>query len=372
MNRKLISAIRLHWVRVPFWEPFRLSNGEVSVKDAILVQIEANGTVGWGEASPLSGSAYSGETPQSTWDFLCNELIPQFLDQPELDPHRCFERMSNFPGEPFAKAGLEGAVWDLHAQKTGKPLWSLLGGDKRPLASGATVGLMPEITEVLARVEKFLQQGYRRIKIKIAPGRDVDSVRAVRQRFGNIPLMVDANGAYQLKDAELFKELDQFDLMMIEQPLGRISLAEHAELQKRLRTPICLDESAENLAAVESIIRLGSGRILNIKVQRMGGLWPSRQAHDLARSAGISCWLGTMPELGIASAQGLHLATLPNFTLPSDVVASERWFTDDITDPRISITTDGFICLLDGPGVGYRVAIDKVEEYSIRSEVLRA
>jgi len=160
--------------------------------------------------------------------------------------------------------------------------------------------------------------------------------------------------------------------MMIEQPLAREALTGHAELQRRLRTPICLDESADNLESVQSIIRQGSGRILNIKVQRMGGLWPARQAHDLARAAGISCWLGTMPELGIASAQGLHLATLPNFTLPSDVVASERWFIDDILSPPISITENGFICLLAGAGMGYRVAADKVAQYCTRFEELRA
>src|SRR5882724_11583208 len=171
------SSIRLHWVRVPFWEPFRISNGEVSVKDAILVQIKAGGTIGWGQASPLAGSAYSGETPQSTWDFLRNHLVPAFLEQPELDPTQCYERMSSFPGEPFAKAGLEGAVWDLHAQLTGTPLWSLLGGQKRPIASGATAGLMPEMSELLDRVEKFLRQGYRRMKIKIAPGKDLELVR---------------------------------------------------------------------------------------------------------------------------------------------------------------------------------------------------
>jgi O-succinylbenzoate synthase len=372
MDSMCLSAIRLHWVRVPFWEPFRLSNGEVSVKDAILVQIEAGGATGWGEASPLAGSAYSGETPQSTWEFLRNHLVPSFLERPELDPLRCFDHLSRLPGEPFAKAGLEGAVWDLHAQQTGAPLWSVLGGHKRPIASGATVGLMPEVSELLNRVQRFLSQGYRRVKIKIAPGRDLELVRAVRNHFGNIPLMVDANGAYQLKDARLFEELDRFDLMMIEQPLARQALTEHAELQARLRTPICLDESAENLAAVESIIRQGSGRILNIKVQRMGGLWPARQAHDLAMAAGISCWLGTMPELGIASVQGLHLATLPNFTLPSDVVASDRWFVDDVTDPRISISGDGFICLSDGSGMGYRIAVDRVAKYCIRSEELRA
>lgn len=364
-------TIRLHWVQVPLWEPFRLSNGEIRVKDAILVEAQAGGTTGWGEASPLAGSAYSTETPQSTWDFLRDHLIPAFIEQPELDPLRCLDRLSELPGEPFARAGLEGALWDLHAQRVGVPLWSLLGGSNRPVESGAAVGLFTEVSDLLSRVEKFLNQGYRRIKIKIAPGQDLELVRALRQRFGNIPLMVDANAAYRLEDAKLFEEMDEYGLMMIEQPLAGEALAEHAELQRKLRTPICLDESADSLESIQSILRQGSGRILNIKVQRMGGLWPARQAHDLAWAAGIPCWLGTMPELGIASVQGLHLATLPNFTLPSDVQASERWFVEDIISPPISITPDGFLSLSDEPGTGCRVEIERVERYRIRFEELR-
>jgi O-succinylbenzoate synthase len=367
-----LSAIRLHWVQVPFWEPFRISNGEVSVKDAILVEVRAGEATGWGEASPLGGSAYSGETPQATWEFLRHHLAPAFLDQPELDPPRCFDHLSRFSGEPFAKAGLEGAVWDLRAHQCAVPLCSLLGGRKRPIESGAAIGLMPELSDLLDRVQEFLSQGYRRIKIKIAPGQDVELVRAVRQKFGNIPLMVDANAAYHLEDFSVFEQLDRFDLIMIEQPLSRGALSEHGKLQRCLRTPICLDESADDLESIESIIRQGCGRILNIKVQRMGGLWPARRAHDLAQAAGIPCWLGTMPELGIGAAQGLHLATLPNFTLPSDVEASERWFVDDIIDPQISITQDGLICLSDDAGMGYRVSEEKITRYRIRFEELRA
>ncbi|HUX09705.1 MAG TPA: enolase C-terminal domain-like protein, partial [Terriglobia bacterium] len=206
------------------------------------------------------------------------------------------------------------------------------------------------------------------IKIKIMPGHDVELVRAVRERFGNIPLMVDANAAYRLEDAALFEELDGYGLMMFEQPLGRKALAEHAELQRRLQTPICLDESAEDLESIQTAIRLGSARILNIKVQRMGGLEPARQAHDLARSAGIPCWMGTMPELGVASAQALHLATLENFSFPTDVEASERWFKDDILAPPIDISGEGFIHLPEGPAMGYQINMEKVERYRIRFE----
>jgi O-succinylbenzoate synthase len=368
-----LAAIRLHWVRIPLHEPFRISSGEVAVKDAILVELVAGGGgSGWGEASPMAGAFYSSETPEGTWEFLRKRLVASFLARPELDPRRCLERLEEFSCEPFAKAGLEGAVWDLCAKENARPLWAALGGGKRPIASGAAVGLMPTLSMLLDRVARFLADGYRRIKIKIMPGQDVALVRAIRQRFGDIPLMVDANAAYRFEDWPVFRELDGFGLMMIEQPLARQALAEHAELQRRLRTPICLDESADSLESIRTIIRMGSARILNIKVQRMGGLWPARQAHDAAQAAGIPCWLGTMPELGIASAQGLHLATLPNFTYPSDVEASARWYVGDIIAPLIEVAADGFIHLPDGDGMGYRVAAGEIERYRIRFEELKA
>ena len=368
-NGNQLSAIRLHWVQVPLHEPFKISNGEVSIKDAILVELQGeNGRTGWGEASPMGGSFYSAETPDSTWEFLRNKAVPGLLSQPLSKAECCFEWLSQFPGEPFAKAGVEGAVWDFWANQASLPLYQMLGGCRRPVASGAAIGLMPSVDELLNRVDTFLCQGYRRIKIKIMPGHDIELVRAVRKRFGDIPLMVDANAAYQLKDAAIFEELDGQGLMMIEQPLGRKALAEHAELQRRLETPICLDESAEDLVSLDAAIRLGSAKIINIKVQRMGGLAPAKQAHDRAKAAGLPCWMGTMPELGVASAQALHLATLNNFSFPTDVEASARWFKDDIIEPPIEISNEGFINLPEGPGMGYKVNVEKVEQYRVRFE----
>jgi o-succinylbenzoate synthase len=372
-NSIRLSGIRLHWVQVPLHEPFKISNGEVSVKDAILVEIQGeNGSAGWGEASPMGGSFYSSETPETTWEFLRGTAAPGLLQRPVPEASRCCEWLAQFPGEPFAKAGVEGAVWDFWASQRSQPLCEMLGGRMRPVASGAAIGLMPSIAELLNRVDRFLSQGYRRIKIKIMPGHDVELVQAVRKRFANIPLMVDANAAYRLEDAALFEELDGYGLIMIEQPLGRKALAEHAELQRRLRTPLCLDESAEDLESIQTAIRLGSARILNIKVQRMGGLEPARQAHNLAREAGIPCWVGTMPELGVGSVQALHLATLENFAFPTDVEASARWFKDDIITPPIEISGDGFIHLPQGPGMGYRIDMEKVEQYRIRFEEVLA
>jgi O-succinylbenzoate synthase len=364
-----LSEIRLHWVQVPLHEPFKISNGEVSVKDAILVELKGEGgNTGWGEASPMGGSFYSSETPDTTWDFLCSKAVPGLLTRSLPEPGRCFEWLSQFPGEPFAKAGVEGSVWDFWANQASVPLCEMLCGSRRPVASGAAIGLMPSVAELLNRVDTFLRQGYRRIKIKIMPGHDVELVRAVRKRFGDIPLMVDANAAYQLDDAAIFEELDGYGLMMFEQPLGRKALADHAELQRRLKTPICLDESAEDLESIGTAIRLGSAKIINIKVQRMGGLAPAKQAHDAAQAAGIPCWMGTMPELGVASAQAVHLATLANFTFPTDVEASARWFKDDIIEPPIEVTSEGFIQLPEGPGMGYKIDMEKVERYRIRFE----
>ena len=192
-----LSGIRLHWIQVPLHEPFRISSGAVSRKDAILVELRAGDKVGWGEASPMAGAFYSSETPESTWAFLRDRLIPSFVEKPELDPQRCADRLAEFPGEPFAKAGLEGAVWDLQAQWREQPLWALLGGAARAIPSGAAIGLMPTVSDLLERVARFLSEGYRRIKIKSEPGSDVELVRAVRERFGNIPLMADANAAYR-------------------------------------------------------------------------------------------------------------------------------------------------------------------------------
>jgi o-succinylbenzoate synthase len=316
----------------------------------------------------MPGSVYSPETPESTWEFLRKSLAPSFLECPELAPSECFERWKELPGEPFAKAGLEGAIWDLEAQEAGQPLWQMLGGKQRRIPSGVALGLFPTLAELLERVARFLTEGYQRIKIKIAPGHDIELVEAIRSRFGEIQLMVDANAAYCLADAPLFRELDRFALMMIEQPLAREALAEHAELQRLIQTPICLDESVGSIESLREIIRLGACRIINIKIQRLGGLWPARLAHDAAQAASLPCWLGTMPELGIASAQGLHLATLPNFRFPTDVEASARWYVDDMIAPPIEITPDGFVDLPDGPGMGYRVNPEKVARYRVQSE----
>lgn len=360
--------ITLRRVAIPLHEPFRISNGAVSVKESLIVEIERDGRSGFGEAAPMPGSFYSPETPESSWTELEQHLIPVLLGLKWSHPREVAARLHDASTDAFARAGIEGACWDLYCRETGKPLWEALGSQERPIPSGVAIGLYDTIEELIQRVGRYLAEGYRRVKIKIQPGWDVEPVSAIRDRFGDIPLMTDANAAYTIADAPVFEGLDRFGLMMFEQPLAGGALEDMAELQRRVQTPICADESAESLEAIETIIRLGSARIVNIKVQRVGGLSPALAMYERARLAGMGIWLGTMPELGIASAQGLHLATLPGFNYPTDVESSERWFVDDLLDPPLEIDKDGWLHIPEGPGSGYAVSREKLERYTVQSE----
>lgn len=364
-----VRSVALHRVRIPLTEPFRISSGSVDQKDAILVEVVTQeGSVGWGEASPMSGSFYSDDTPDTAWASLIDRLIPALFELDQVDPRRFFESLRSLRVSPFAKAGLEGALWDAYAQTCRRPLCELLGAQARPVPSGVAIGIFDRVDQLLERVAHYVDQGYQRVKIKIQPGWDIIPVAAVRERFPKTPLMVDANAAYTLADKEILQELDAFDLMMIEQPLAGDAHLEAGELQALLRTPLCADESADTLTSVASIIKHRAARILNIKVQRVGGLSESLFMLEAARAAGLECWVGTMPELGVASVQALHLATHSGFTYPTDVEASRRWYVDDVVEPLIDIDQEGFIHLPEGAGTGYQVSRAKVERYSIAVE----
>lgn len=362
-----IDRITLNHVRVPLVEPFRISNGVVTEKDGILVGIHSQGLVGYGESSPMSGSFYSDDTPESAWKCLAEDLIPLTLKNNPQGVEELNQLLDRVPGSAFAKAGIETAFWDLEAQKQQIPLWKMLGGRRSTVESGLAVGIYPAIRELLLAIERHLVDGYKRVKIKIQPGWDVEPLTAVRREFGAMSLMVDANCAYSPQDLNHLKSLDAFDLSMIEQPLPKKDLEGHARLQAMLKTPVCLDESAENLGAVRRAIALGSCKIVNIKIQRVGGLLHAREIHDVCKRAGIPVWGGTMPELGIGGVQAVHLASLENFSYPTDVESSKRWFVEDIVDPPIDVDA-GTIALPQQPGNGFRINETVVKKYLVREE----
>lgn len=364
-----IKNVVLHRVRIPFLEPFRISNGTVAEKESILVEVETDeGIVGWGEASPMAGSFYSADTPESCWQALNEDLIPRLLELGVFDPTQLYKQLRHLPGPAFAKAGIDGAVWDAYANTRGQPLCELFGIDRRAVSSGVAIGIFDTVDELLERVQRYVAEGYRRVKIKIQPGWDIEPVHAVRARFPAVALMVDANAAYTVADEMIFRELDRFGLMMIEQPLAADAIDEAGELQAMLQTPLCADESAESLGSVARLVEKQAARIINIKVQRVGGLSEALLMLNAARAAELECWVGTMPELGIASAQALHLAMHEGFSFPTDVEASRRWYVDDVVEPFIEIDADGFINVPPGTGTGYRVSREKVERYSTARE----
>ena len=364
-----VRSIVLHRVRVPFVEPFRISNGVVAEKDAILIELATEqGIVGWGEASPMSGSFYSAATPDSSWTALKEQLVPALLSAGQVNPATFFEVLRDQPADPFAKAGIEGAVWDSYANTRKRALYELFGIERRPVPSGVAIGIFETIDQLIERVRRYVSEGYQRVKIKIQPAWDIEPVSAVRAQFPQLPLMVDANAAYTIDDAPVFRELDRFDLMMIEQPLAADAIEEAGELQAQLTTLLCADESAESLTALDQLINHKAARIVNIKVQRVGGLSEALLMLEAATAAGIWCWVGTMPELGVASAQALHLAMHSAFLFPTDIEASSRWYIDDIVEPEIKIDQDGCIRIPNGPGMGFKVAHEQVERYTTAVE----
>ena len=369
-----IDRVTLTHVRIPLVEPFRISNGEIAEKDGIVVAVAGDGLVGFGESSPMAGNFYSGDTPESCWRDLTERLVPRAIERRHwsgLD-----EACAWIDGEPgasnFAKVGLETALWDLEAQRRGVPLWQLLGGVRGAVESGLAVGLYDSRDALWAAIDREMAAGaYKRVKVKIAPGHDVELVRDARRRYPSTPLMTDANAAYKLADAAVFEQLDEFGLLMYEQPLGGAAFEDSAALQRRIRTPICFDESLEQPADVPRAAALGACRIANIKIQRVGGLANALKVYRLAAEAGMGIWVGTMPELGVGCAAGAALASLPAINFPTDVESSARWFRDDIIEPWIEVK-NGMIELPRTPGLGYAVNQKTLRRYQVAQREFKA
>ncbi|HJY06070.1 MAG TPA: o-succinylbenzoate synthase [Bryobacteraceae bacterium] len=362
---KIDRAVVTH-IRVPFVEPFRISSGVVAEKDAIVLELHSDGLTGYGESSAMAGSFYSADTPEKSWTELCERVLPAIIGRDFEGPQNWNLALDELRAGNFTKAGVETAFWDLEAQIQNKPLHVVLGGRREQVESGLAVGLYDNLSDMLRAIERYLVDGYRRVKVKIEPGRDIKVVNAIRNAFGDIPLFVDANGAYTPEQVDVFRALDEFGLLMFEQPYPGSFLEESAELQQLVRTPICLDESLETLEQLMEAIRLDSFRIANFKIQRVGGFYRALEMDRICCKHGLAAWVGTMPELGIGQAQGVALASLDNFVYATDVEASDRWFRDDIVHPFIQVR-NGVIDLPSSPGLGVKIDRAKMQTYEVGS-----
>lgn len=363
-----IERSRLRVVSLPLVSPFTTSFGTQVERRALLVELHAQGMVGFGECAAGIDPGYSSETYRTAMEALRRHVLPSILGRPAAPVAQQAQRWSWVRGHLMAKAAVEMALLDLSGRMAGLSLKEILGGEKERIPSGVSIGIQPSLDATLSAIERYLAQGYQRIKLKCKPGYDIQLAAAVRQRFPDTPVMLDANSAYSLDDAPRLRELDQFHLMMIEQPLGHDDLIDHAALQEQIETPICLDESVESLADLRAALRLGSGRILNIKLGRVGGLLPARQIHDRCRAAGWPVWCGGMLETGIGRAANLALASLPGFTLPGDTSASDRYFTEDLLTEPFTLAADGTLPVPSGPGLGVEVDPQRLDRATVLLE----
>jgi O-succinylbenzoate synthase len=369
-----IERITLREIRLALKEPFRISSGVVADRRICLLELQdTDGTVGWSECVAGELPNYSSETIDTAWhamrEWLAPRLLSRSVDGPQ-DVHAVLDR--NVRGHNMAKAALEMGCWDVAARQQGVSLSQLLGGTRDRVPTGISIGIQANPAALVERARAAFSTGYRKIKVKIEPGADVEFVRAVRSELGaSVHLMADANSAYAPTDADHLSRLDEFNLIMLEQPLGRDDLRRHAELQRRLRTPICLDESITDVERAEDMIALEAGRIVNIKPGRVGGFAVSRGIHDVCERAGIPVWCGGMLESGIGRAHNVALASLPNFSLPGDLSPSARYWARDIVTPEWTMDADGMVHVpLGRPGIGVTVDVDRIDAITVRREVL--
>ena len=359
-------------MRLPLVRFFETSFGRIDERRFVLVTVEEDGAIGWGECVAEADPFYSSETIATAWHIIRDFVAPFVLGRSFDHPREIFDALHVIRGHQMAKAAVEMAAWDLFARQQGRPLAAVLGGVREVIESGVSIGIQNSLDELVERVSIELAAGYRRVKIKIKPGWDSSAVETVRDRFGPIPLMVDANGAYTLSDAPHLASLDRFDLLMIEQPLDYDDIRDHARLQQQIRTPVCLDESLHTVKAAEEAIAIGACRVINIKPGRVGGHGASIRLHDVAARSGIPVWHGGMLESGIGRAHNIHLSTLPNFTLPGDVAASRRYFAPDLIDPEIEVSPDGTIAVPEGPGIGVNIVGERIAAATEQRLELRA
>jgi O-succinylbenzoate synthase len=365
-----LRKITLREIHIPLIAPFETSFGSTSLRRILLVEADVDGISGWGESTAGENPFYSYETVETARHIIGDFLWPMLKGRELNAASEVFDLLAQVRGHNMAKAAVETAIWDAEAKQKNLPLAKLLGGAREEISSGVSIGIQPSIEVLIAKVEKELAAGYQRVKIKIKPGNDVEPARALRQRFPRLRLMVDANSAYSLEDALLLQQLDQFFLIMIEQPLGYDDIYSHAALQRQLETPICLDECIHDIEHARAAIEVAACKIINMKLGRVGGHTAARRIHDLCQAKSIPVWCGGMLESGIGRAHNIAMSTLPNFTLPGDVSASRRYWTEDIIEPEVEITPKGTIRVPTAPGIGYAPRLDRIEALTKQREVL--
>lgn len=372
MNPSLaVERLTLSVVRLELINPFRASSHEARQLDHVLVRAEAAGLVGWGECATPSDPYYLGETTETAWHIARDFLAPAVLGKPWSSPEDFAALYAPVKGNTFAKAGLEMAAWDLFARARGAPVARLLGGTRSQIESGVSLGLEPDPGRLFELIDDYRAQGYRRVKLKVGPGHDLALLELVRSRYPDLPLMADANSAYTLADLDHLRAFDAFGLMMIEQPLAWHDFVDHAKLQRELRTPVCLDESIRSFDDARHALDLGSCRVLNIKVARVGGLGEAKRIHDLCLARGVPAWCGGMHDFGVGRAANVALASLPGFTLPGDISGSDKYFLEDLIEPPFRAVA-GAIDVPTGPGWGHQVVEARVRARTLREVVLEA
>jgi O-succinylbenzoate synthase len=348
----LIDRIDLYRVAMPLLSPWRTAYGEDDVVESVLVKMYSGDLIGWGEASPLKTPTYSPEWAAGVFTVARNWLAPRLVGQRLSDGKQLQQLLTPIKGNHFAKGGLDLAWWDLWARKQDQPLYRVLGGQRPAVTVGADFGVMDSVPALLRNIEEAVGQGFQRVKLKFRPGWDLPVVREVRRAFPDLVLHVDCNSAYRLEDAPLFGALEEFRLAMIEQPLAHDDLLDHAALQKRLRTPLCLDESITSVDRARQALAVGACRFINVKPGRVGGLTNALVIHDLCRQQGVPCWVGGMLESAVGVSHGIALATLPNFTYPADVFPSSRFYRQDLAEPDIVLSGPSQVSALERPGIG--------------------
>lgn len=367
-----IDEIRLHHLRMDLVHFFETSFGRTHTREIVLVEARSQGVSGWGEVTCGEHPFYNEEWTESAWLLLKNYIAPPALDREFASAAAVGALSAGIKGHRMARGGFEAACWDLEARLAGMPLWKLIGGGaRREIPCGVSIGIQNSVSQLLEKIRLEIEAGYQRIKMKIKPGWDVDVIRAVRAEFPSILLMADANSAYRLEDVEHLKRLDEYGLMMIEQPLAHDEIIDHAKLQEALATPICLDECIRSAHHAEQAIRMGACRIINIKLGRVGGFAEAIAVHDVALRHGIPVWSGGMLESGIGRCHNIAMATLPNFTLPGDISASRRYWKRDIIDPWVEVTPRGTIEISDEPGFGWPLDPRQIAAFKVREETVR-